>query len=119
MKTTKHSSLNSVHLIADFESPHFIECPRKIRKILWEAALVAKSTPLKTSIHKFPLQGMTGVVLLAESHISIHTWPENNYMAVDIFTCSKQAKPREALEFLKLHFKPKKVKSMFIKRGRL
>jgi S-adenosylmethionine decarboxylase len=107
----------SVHLLADLESPHFVEDPRKLRKILWEAALAAKNTPLKTSIHKFPLQGITGIVILAESHIAIHTWPECNYMAVDIFTCGRKSMPYRALDYLKEQFKPKKTKIMFIKRG--
>jgi S-adenosylmethionine decarboxylase len=109
----------SVHLLADFESPHFVEDPRKLRTLLWEAALAAKNTPLKTSIHKFPLQGITGIVILAESHIAIHTWPECNYMAVDIFTCGKKSMPYRALEYMKKQLQPKKVKVMFIKRGKL
>jgi S-adenosylmethionine decarboxylase len=115
----KHKRPFSVHLIADFESPKFIEDPKEIRRILWGAALAAKNTPLKTSIHKFPLQGITGIVLLAESHIAIHTWPESKYMAVDIFTCGKKSMPYKALEYLKQKFMPRKVKSMLIKRGYL
>lgn len=109
----------SVHLLADLEAPHFIEDPAKLRRVLWQAALEANNTPLKTSIHKFPGQGITGIVILAESHIAIHTWPECNYLAVDIFTCGKNSRPYKALEYLKQHFQPTKVKIMFIKRGRL
>ncbi len=108
----------SVHLIADLESPRFIEDAKKLKKILWEAAEVANNIPLKTSIHKFPLQGITGVVLLAESHIAIHTWPEHGFIAVDIFTCGKQTKPYSALKYLKKVFRPKKTKVLFIKRGK-
>lgn len=109
----------SVHLLADLEAPVFVEDPKKLRKILWQAALAARNTPLKTSIHKFTGQGITGIVILAESHIAIHTWPECAYMAVDIFTCGKQSMPYRALEYLKEQFKPKKVKIMFIKRGKI
>jgi S-adenosylmethionine decarboxylase len=109
----------SVHLLADLESPHFVENPRTLRAILWQAALEANNTPLKVSIHKFPLQGITGIVILAESHIAVHTWPECNYMAVDIFTCGRQSKPYRALAYLKRQFKPRKVKIMFIKRGNI
>lgn len=108
----------SFHLIADFEGPHFIDDARKLRKILWEAALVANNTPLKTSIHKFPLQGITGIVLLAESHIAVHSWPEHNYLAIDIFTCGEKTQPHKALEYLKKIFMPKKVKMMMINRGK-
>jgi S-adenosylmethionine decarboxylase len=109
----------SVHLLADLESPHFVEDPRKLRTILWQAALEANNTPLKVAIHKFPLQGITGIVILAESHIAVHTWPECNYMAVDIFTCGRKSMPYRALEYLKEQFKPTKVKIMFIKRGNI
>lgn len=113
----KKKSHFSLHLIADFESPTFVEDPKKLRKVLWEASKVANNTPLKSSIHKFPLQGITGVILLAESHIAIHTWPEHDYLAIDIFTCGRDTKPYAALDYLKEVFKPKKVKVMFIKRG--
>jgi S-adenosylmethionine decarboxylase proenzyme len=70
-------------------------------------------------VHKFPIQGITGVILLAESHIAIHTWPEYDYMAVDIFSCGKQTKPIRALEYLKEVFCPKKLKFRHIRRGRV
>lgn len=115
----KKEALFSAHLIADFEQPEVIEDPKLIRKILLTAAKEANNTPLKTSIHKFPEQGVTGVVILAESHISIHSWPEHDYLALDVFTCGTQTQPYKALEYLKKVFKPKKVKSIFIKRGKI
>ncbi|MFH1248071.1 MAG: adenosylmethionine decarboxylase [Candidatus Omnitrophota bacterium] len=114
----RHKKPYSFHLIADFESPKCIDDPRKIRKILLTAAKVANNTALRTSIYKFPVQGVTGIVLLAESHIAIHSWPEHEYLALDIFTCGRKTKPYEALEYLKDVFNPKKVKVMLIKRGK-
>ena len=107
----------SHHLIGDFEAPHFIEDLRRIKKILWEAAKVANNTPLKVAVHKFPGQGVTGVVILAESHIAIHTWPEYGYLAIDIFTCGRNTRPQAALDYLKKIFSPKKVKVKLIRRG--
>ena len=107
----------SVHLIADFMSPRFIEDQKSVKKILLGAARAANNTALKTSIHKFPVQGVTGVVLLAESHIAIHTWPEFKYIAIDIFTCGQKTRPYQALDYLKEAFRPKKVKVRFIERG--
>lgn len=107
----------SVHLIADFRSPKFIEDSKEIRRILLEAARAANSIPLRTAIYKFPVQGATGVVLMAESHIAIHTWPEYDYIAIDIFTCGKQTRPHKALEYLKSKFCPKKVNVKKIDRG--
>ena len=109
----------SVHLTADFWLPHFIEDPKEIKRILFAAAYAANNTPLKSVIYKFPVQGITGVILLAESHIALHSWPEHKYMAVDIFTCGRKTKPVRALEYLKDVFNPKKVKIRHIRRGRI
>jgi S-adenosylmethionine decarboxylase len=106
-----------MHLIADFWSGKKIEDPKRVKKILIEAVKRAKNTPLEVSIHKFNPQGITGVVLLAESHIAIHSWPEFDYLAIDIFTCGQKAFPKKALDYLKKVFKPKKVKIFKIERG--
>ena len=75
-KNHKEDTFSSpIHLIADFKSPKFIENIAELKRVLLGAAKAANNTPLKTSIYKFPVQGITGVVLLAESHIAIHTWP--------------------------------------------
>jgi S-adenosylmethionine decarboxylase len=110
---------NSVgmHLIADLWSGRKIEDPKRVKRILIEAVKRAKNTPLEVSIHKFNPQGITGVVLLAESHIAIHSWPEFDYLAIDIFTCGQKAFPKKALDYLKKVFKPKKVKIFKIERG--
>lgn len=106
-----------VHLTADFETSNMIEDADEIKKILYEAAKAANNTPLKTAIYKFPVQGLTGVILLAESHIAIHTWPEHDYVAIDIFTCGKTTDPYKALDYLKERFAPRKVKVNEITRG--
>ncbi len=114
------AGVSSMHLIADFISPrNMIEDAEEIEQLLYDAARSAKNTPLKTAIHKFPVQGVTGVILLAESHISIHTWPEHDYVSVDIFTCGKTTKPYNALEYLKKKFLPREIKVKEIKRGTL
>ncbi len=117
-RSCKLSEPYSFHVIADFESPRVIEDPAQIKRILWTAAQEANSTPLKSSVHKFPVQGVTGIVLLAESHISIHSWPEHNYLALDIFTCGRKTKPYKALRYLKDVFKPRRVKVLRIYRGK-
>jgi len=106
-----------IHLIAEFWGGKIIEDPKEIDKILILAAKKADNTPLEVTIHKFQPQGITGVVLLAESHIAIHSWPEINYVAVDIFTCGEKAIPYKAIDYLKKKFKPKKVEIQKIKRG--
>lgn len=108
-----------IHLIADFWYGETIENPKELERILIEAVKKAKNTFLKVFIHKFSPQGITGVVLLAESHLTFHSWPEINYLAIDIFTCGEKALPQQALEYLKKVFKPKKIKIKEIKRGQL
>ena len=114
----EETGVTSVHLIADFLAPqNIIDDPEEIERILFEAAKVANNTPLKVAIHKFPVQGVTGVILLAESHIAIHTWPEHDYISIDIFTCGKKTKPHRALEYLKATFAPRETKVREVIRG--
>lgn len=114
----KTKTTGFIHLIADFESSQMIEDPKELEKILFDAAKKANNTPLKAAIYKFPVQGITGVMLLAESHIAIHTWPEDNYIAVDIFTCGRTTNPHKALDYLKEKFRPQRVRVREIKRGK-
>ena len=71
-----------------------------LRCSLNRAAKFAKATVLNLISNKFEPQGVTAIALLAESHISIHTWPESNYSAVDIFTCGQNMKPELASQYL-------------------
>lgn len=71
-----------------------------IRDALADAARVSHATLLDIKTHPFVPQGVTGFALLAESHISIHTWPEHGYAAIDVFTCGEQTDPELACEYL-------------------
>ena len=71
-----------------------------LRCTLNRAAKLAKATVLNLISNKFEPQGVTAIALLAESHISIHTWPELNYSAVDIFTCGQNMLPELASQYL-------------------
>ena len=71
-----------------------------LRCSLNRAAKLAKATVLNLISNKFEPQGVTAIALLAESHISIHTWPESNYSAVDIFTCGQNMLPELASKYL-------------------
>ena len=71
-----------------------------LRCTLNKAAKIAKATVLNLISNKFEPQGVTAIALLAESHISIHTWPESNYSAVDIFTCGQNMMPELASQYL-------------------
>ena len=71
-----------------------------LRCILNRAAKLANATVLNLISNKFEPQGVTAIALLAESHISIHTWPESNYSAVDIFTCGQNMTPDISCKYL-------------------
>ena len=71
-----------------------------LRCTLNRAAKLANATVLNLISNKFEPQGVTAIALLAESHISIHTWPESNYSAVDIFTCGQNMMPEIASQYL-------------------
>ncbi len=71
-----------------------------IRNVLANAATLSESTLLDISSHKFEPHGLTAVALLAESHISIHTWPENGRAVCDVFTCGQQPNPRSGATYM-------------------
>ncbi len=86
-----------------------------IRTSLTSAAKTAGAKLLNLITHRFNPQGVTGLALLAESHISIHTWPEHGYAAIDVFTCGKKTLPQRACEFLsdELEAKSSSLKSFY------
>jgi S-adenosylmethionine decarboxylase len=67
-----------------------------LRKVMVDAAIECGAVVLGDSFHHFSPQGVSGVVIIAESHLSIHTWPEYGYAAVDIFTCGTTVQPEKA-----------------------
>ena len=98
------------HLLNDFEF---------ITQALKEAVKEAKSTLLKEVTHQFEPYGITALALLAESHISVHTWPEIGYVAVDMFTCGEHAQPEKACNYLTKAFKASKHVLLTLPRGRI
>ncbi len=73
-----------------------IDDPQTVREAMLAAIAASKSTLLSECAHRFAPQGVTIVGLLAESHISIHTWPEHGYVAADVFTCGEHGEPEAA-----------------------
>ena len=84
---------------------------------LLEAVRISGATIIKPFFHQFSPHGITGVVVVAESHFAIHTWPEYGYCALDIFTCGEQIKAQDALEYLKKNLRAESVSVMETKRG--
>lgn len=81
-------------------SPELLNNRPFITQALRDAAKIAQSTLMGEVNHQFTPHGVTALALLAESHISIHTWPEDGYAAVDVFTCGEHTKPEEACQYL-------------------
>ncbi len=88
-----------------------------IRKTLKEIIKATGATLLDLKVHKFDPQGISGIAVIAESHITIHTWPEFSYAAIDIFTCGTRVNPYAAIPIVKKYLKPKHIKIMDFKRG--
>jgi S-adenosylmethionine decarboxylase proenzyme len=88
-----------------------------IESSLIKATEASNATIISHNFHKFSPYGVSGVVVIAESHVTIHTWPEYNYAAVDIFTCGDTIDPWVIQEHLKDCFESKNVSSMEMKRG--
>lgn len=88
-----------------------------IESSLINATEASNATIISHNFHKFSPYGVSGVVVIAESHVAIHTWPEYNYAAVDIFTCGDSIDPWVIQEHLKEYLESKNVSSMEMKRG--
>ena len=106
-----------VHLIIDLWDVSRIDDPEHIEQSLCDAAVRAGATILSTDFHVFtPNNGVSGVIVLSESHISIHTWPERNFAAVDVFMCGC-AQPIRTVEVLKEAFSPSRIGLIEHRRG--
>jgi len=88
------------HILLDVEGNLAFSSQTELTKILTGAAKAGGATVLSSHFHPFgDKAGITGVLLLAESHISVHTWPEKNYAAFDVFMCGK-CQAEKAIEYI-------------------
>lgn len=107
------------HLIIDLWGAERLDDLAHVEKTLVEAVERSGATLLHIHLHHFtPNGGVSGVAVLAESHISIHTWPERGYAALDVFMCG-DAEPREAIPVLERAFRPSGVEVDEIFRGEI
>ncbi len=92
---------NGTHLMCEFSGcdARIIGDVDAVRDILFKAATEAKAEIMEVSFHRFFPQGVSGVVVISESHLSIHSWPEYGYAAVDIYTCGDHTDPEAALQY--------------------
>ncbi len=89
----------------------------KVEQIMVKAAEKAKVQVWSISFHRFRPHGVSGVVVISESHLSVHTWPEFRYVALDIYTCGDKAKPDDAVEYAIQMFEATSVHVTEITRG--
>ena len=105
------------HLLIDLWDGHHLDSLDVVERALREAVSAAGATLLNIDLHHFsPYGGVSGVAVLAESHMSIHTWPEEGYAALDIFVCG-HCDPHRVVPVIERHFETKKTRLTEVKRG--
>jgi S-adenosylmethionine decarboxylase len=97
--------------------PEMLKDKEKIEKVMNESAIKSKAKIVKSFFHQFKPYGVSGVVVIEESHYTIHTWPEHSYAAIDFFYCSEDVIIEKAIETLKNALKPSSFNIVEIKRG--
>ena len=106
-----------VHIILDLQGyRQKADDQQEIEAVLRQVMGKAGLTPLFVYFHQFKPQGFTATAILSESHINLHSWPEYNYLALDIFTCGNTEKAFLAEKLLIEYFKPDQVKCQVLER---
>ena len=106
------------HLLVDLWGARDLDDPAAIDRTLRACAEASGATVLGGDFHRFQPNGVSGILLLAESHISIHTWPEREFAALDVFMCG-ECDPYAGIEILKRAFAPEQITLTEHKRGLL
>ncbi len=107
------------HLLAEYYGcdPDLLDSVSRLKDTLEDAARAAKTTIISTHLHKFAPQGVSGVVILAESHLAVHTWPEFGFASVEIFVCGDEAEPDAGHRFLQGALQPRHTVVRNVSRG--
>jgi len=107
------------HLVAEFYDcdKETLDNIEAIERFMIEAAYETGATVVNSSFHRFLPYGVSGVVIISESHLAIHTWPEYGYAAIDLFTCGDHVDPWKAFDYLKKVLKAKRTKVVEHNRG--
>ena len=110
------ATLAGTHTLIDFW--HCRECSRDEWESLLESVVEAAGVQLlELRIKEFQPQGLTAFCLLSESHLSVHTWPENDYVGIDLFTCGMHCQPERAIEILTEFLRPQSSQIQTLQRG--
>ncbi|HEY3314900.1 MAG TPA: adenosylmethionine decarboxylase [Bacillota bacterium] len=107
------------HILAELYgcNPESLNDLKKVEKAMVSAAIKAGAEVREVAFHKFSPQGISGVVVISESHLAVHTWPEHCYAAVDVFTCGDRVDPWVACEFINQAFGAQHTTANEVKRG--
>jgi S-adenosylmethionine decarboxylase len=89
----------------------------EVGRAMRDAASMSKATVVDQSFHEFKPYGVSGAVIIQESHYTIHTWPEHGYAAVDLFYCGGTVLVHRAVDVLKERFAPERIKFLVVRRG--
>jgi S-adenosylmethionine decarboxylase proenzyme len=105
------------HVIVEMWEASNLNSSEILELALRETVEAIDGTLLDLRVVTFPVHGVTGVAIIAESHVAVHTWPEHGYAAVDIFTCNLEADIEAGIEALEKHFLPGRKQVMEVRRG--
>lgn len=98
-------------------NPEILNDVAYVKRSMRDAAIASGATVVQEAFHLFNPHGVSGVVVIAESHLAIHTWPEYGYAAVDLFTCGEDVSPDVAFEHLKEKLEATTFSALEMKRG--
>jgi len=105
------------HVLVEMWEADNLNDAEALERGLREAVGAIDGTMLDVRVVEFPVHGVTGVAIIAESHIAVHTWPEHGYAAVDIFTCNLEADVGAGIDALRKHLLPQRVQVTEVARG--
>lgn len=107
------------HLIAEFYNcnKEILDSVEKVEYYMKKAAMETKATIVTSTFHRFLPHGVSGAVIVSESHLAIHTWPEFGYASIDLYTCGDEVDPWKAFEYLKKSFNSLRTEVSEHKRG--
>ncbi len=107
------------HLLAEFYDcdTRIINDVKLLETIMKDAVLKIGATIVNVSFHTFNPHGVSGFIVIAESHLAVHTWPEYNFASIDIYTCGETINPWEACNYIAEKLRSKHVSAIEMKRG--
>jgi S-adenosylmethionine decarboxylase proenzyme len=113
LETTSHHFLVEVYKVKS----ELLDSLEELQSIFLESVKYGGATYISHHFHRFSPQGVSGVVVIAESHLSIHSWPENGYAAIDVFTCGDKRIGENILQYITEKLETSEYQIKYILRG--